>query len=168
MQDGRARPALLHVPHRGGQWPASGTRVPRKEFLNERMHTCAQLCPLWVLPAGVPFSAPSVLTPFSSIIATPASPGAPRSPPQPLSPRAGLPTTGRRAPFPPPARHTSGRTAVGTSTRLGTAEDGEERGRGMLADLSGRGQAANPGERKQGAEREAGRWEKVEAGATGN
>lgn len=81
MQDGRARPALLHVPHRGGQWPASGTRVPRKEFLNERMHTCAQLCPLWVLPAGVPFSAPSVLTPFSSIIATPASPGAP--PPRP-------------------------------------------------------------------------------------
>lgn len=94
--------------------------------------------------------------------------GPPSSPPQPLSPRAGLPTTGRRAPFPPPARHTSGQTAAGTSTHLGKAEDGEERGQGMLADLSGRGQAANPGERKQGAEREAGRWEKVEAGGTGN
>lgn len=47
---------------------------------------------------------------------------------QPRSPHAGLLTTGRSAPFPPPAHHTFGPTAEGTSTHLGTAEDrsGEE------------------------------------------
>lgn len=47
--------------------------------------------------------------------------------PPPLSqsflPHVGLLTTGRSAPFPPPAHHTFGLTAEGTSTHLGMAKD---------------------------------------------
>lgn len=45
------------------------------------------------------------------------------------SPHAGLLTTGRSVPFPPPARRTFARTREGTSTRLGRAETGWGRGR---------------------------------------
>lgn len=42
---------------------------------------------------------------------------------QSLLPHVGLLTTGRSAPFPPPAHHTFGLTAEGTSTHLGMAKD---------------------------------------------
>lgn len=45
------------------------------------------------------------------------------------SPHAGLLTTGRSVPFPPPAHRTFAQTGEETSTRLGRAESGRGRGR---------------------------------------
>ena len=95
------------------------------------MNACMQLCPPWV-PSTL--GAPPCSDSHDSIslhhsCTFPAPGGGESSLPQPLSPHAGLLTTGHSAPFPPPVRHTSGRTAGGTSTHLGTAEDRQGKNR---------------------------------------
>lgn len=124
-----------------------------KEFLNECMHPGTQLCPLWVPPTSPPL-------PRGPLLRAPPPPL-----PRPLSPHAGPLTTGRSAPFPPPARRTSARTAAGTSTRLGTAEDGQgtNNGAGGPLQTSREETGSQPRGAKAAAEREARSWEKLGA-----
>ena len=124
---------------------------PREYFLTARQNERIQRCPVCHFLLGAPSLLPLSGFHFPSIreISPPLSWDPLLHAPSP-SPHAGLLTTGRSVPFPPPARRTFARTREGTSRRLGRAEMGWGRGRrkqgwvmlwrGQAA--SGRGQKA--------------------------
>lgn len=122
--EGRAPPA------RPGQGLVSKD-PPREYFLNTRQNERIQRCPLSSLSCwGPPLCShsPDAIFPQSGKFPLPPPGGLLFRGPGP-SPHAGLLTTGRSVPFPPPAHRTFARTGEGTSTRLGRAEMGPGRGR---------------------------------------